>query len=309
MENQPRTSAQRAVKPPQSRVIAGCLYSRSETPYAHDIRVHDLGHGHIEAVVMPRYDWREVDMLSPGALSDMNASKGCAWISGAWAPCPEVSERERLDKLARNTERSTRRARTKVRRLCKSKGLTTMMTLTYRENMLDRSRMARDFDVFMKRVRRVCPAMQYVCVFERQKRGAWHAHIAVPRVLAHYLYRGQLVRSYDLLRSLWRGVVGVDGGNVDVSRNRRVGRSSSRLASYLAKYIGKGIGETVEAGDSYRASGRALAPAIVFRSANVSLGPAVSELAALISAEMSEAGEFYHALLDCGGFYVSLSPD
>ena len=120
--------------------------------------------------------------------------------------------------------------------------MTVLLTLTYRENMTDRDRMQRDFDVFMKRLRRVAPAAQYVCVFERQKRGAWHAHIAVPRVLSHYVYKGQLVRSYDLLRSLWRGVVGADNGNVDVSRNKRVNRSSAKLASYLSKYIGKDFG-------------------------------------------------------------------
>jgi hypothetical protein len=41
---------------------------------------------------------------------------------------------------------------------------------------------------------------------------------------------------------MWRGVVGVDGGNVDVSRNKRIGRSAARLASYLSKYISKSLG-------------------------------------------------------------------
>ena len=44
-----------------------------------------------------------------------------------------------------------------------------MLTLTYRENMTDRARMARDFDVFMKRIRRIFPSFEYVCVFEEQK--------------------------------------------------------------------------------------------------------------------------------------------
>ena len=45
-----------------------------------------------------------------------------------------------------------------------------MLTLTYQENMTDRARMARDFDVFMKRIRRIFPAFEYVCVFEEQQR-------------------------------------------------------------------------------------------------------------------------------------------
>ena len=36
--------------------------------------------------------------------------------------------------------------------------------------MTDRARMARDFDVFMKRIRRIFPSFEYVCVFEEQKR-------------------------------------------------------------------------------------------------------------------------------------------
>ena len=35
-----------------------------------------------------------------------------------------------------------------------------MLTLTYRENMMDRARMARDFDVFMKRIRRIFPGFE-----------------------------------------------------------------------------------------------------------------------------------------------------
>ena len=74
--------------------------------------------------------------------------------------------------------------------------------------MTDRARMARDFDVFMKRIRRIFPGFEYVCVFEEQKRGAWHAHLAVQRVQSHYLHKGVLVKSYDLLRAVWRAVVG-----------------------------------------------------------------------------------------------------
>ena len=74
--------------------------------------------------------------------------------------------------------------------------------------------------------------------FEEQQRGAWHAHIAVKRVLSHYLHKGALVKSYDLLRAVWRAVVGK--GNVDVSRARRHSqRNISKLASYLTKYLAK----------------------------------------------------------------------
>ena len=74
-------------------------------------------------------------------------------------------------------------------------------------------------------------------------------------MLSHYVYKGRLVRSYDLLRSLWRGVVGSDNGNIDVSRNKRVNRSSAKLASYLSKYIGKTFDQAEKHVNSYSASG------------------------------------------------------
>lgn len=306
MENTPTTS--QPVKhpaPARYRVIEGTLYARHTEPYAQDIKIHVLGYGHTEATVQPRYGWSEVAQLAPSALNDAAMCEGNIFVDGAWVPYVQT-EAEKLDKLTRNRERSSRRARTKVRRLCKNRGLSVMLTLTYRENMQDRARMARDFDVFMKRVRRAIPDFQYVCVFERQTRGAWHAHIAVPRVLSHYLHKGVLLRSYDFLRSLWRKVVGVDNGNVDVSRNKRVRRSAAKLAAYMAKYIGKGFESGDGEGDSYRSSGRDLPPPVVIRSLSPSGALACEHLLELLSIELGGRCEFHHALLDGGGHYVSI---
>lgn len=283
----------------QTRVIDGALYARSPTPYAYDLRVHDLGHGHVEAVALPRYGWEEVAALTPRAQADYAAAVACP---------PALSEAELLDRAAMNRDRSTRRARTQVRRLAKAKGLTVLLTLTYRENMVDRDRMARDFDVFVKRVRRVIAGFEYVCVFERQKRGAWHAHIAVRRIMSHYVHKGVMVKSYDLLRSLWRAVVGADNGNVDVSRNKKVNRSSAKLAAYLSKYIGKTFDQAEKHVNSYSASGRRLPDAITERVLTPHAAEAISALVDLIRTELDSGPEFYQALLDGGGYYVCLSP-
>lgn len=280
------------------RIIHEVLYKRQPQPCGHTVRIHDLGHGHVELVASPRFIWEEVAALEPQALEDFRACEA------APPPCLSVPERDRLDAL--NRERSTRRARTTVRRLAKTKGLTVLLTLTYRENMADRARMQRDFDVFMKRLRRVAPGSQYVCVFERQKRGAWHAHIAVPRVLPWYFHKGQMVRSYDLLRSLWRGVVGHDNGNIDVSRNKRVSRSSAKLASYLSKYIGKEFGNGEKHDNSYSASGRRLPAPSVFKTSGH--GGAVFDLVGELLGPELASSELYTALLDGGGIYLCLSP-
>lgn len=282
-----------------TRVIDGTLYSRATTPYAFDVRVHALGHGHTEAIVMPRHAWHEVDHLSAGAQADyLDCVKNPA----------TPTRLEQLNKATCNRERSTRRARTKVRRLAKWKGLTVLLTLTYRENMLDRARMARDFDVFVKRVRRVVAGFEYICVFEQQKRGAWHAHIAVRRVLSHYMHQGSMVRSYDLLRSMWRGIVGADNGNVDVSRNKRVNRSSAKLAAYLSKYIGKSFGGNEKHVNAYSSSGRDLPPAIVERIMTADVHGAVKALFALVTEDLCAGAEVHQAFLDGGGYYLCLSP-
>ena len=282
------------------RIIHGTLYARQPQPCGHTVRIHDLGHGHVEVTGSPRFIWEEVAPLSPLALADFEAARQSS-LAGGELPVPERELRDRA-----NRERATRRARTCVRRLAKSKGLTVLLTLTYRENMTDRDRMQRDFDVFMKRLRRVSPGVQYICVFERQKRGAWHAHIAVQRVLPWYLHKGQMVRSYDLLRSLWRAVVGADNGNVDVSRNKRVNRSSAKLASYLSKYIGKTFDQADKHVNSYSASGRALPAAAVFQTVGHA-GQVFELVADLLGPEMASS-EFYAALLDGGGVYCCLSP-
>lgn len=296
--------------PSRFRVIAGTLYAREPKPSAHFVRVHELGNRQIEASILPHYAWHEVDALSDSAMADYAMSAGHIYVDGKWVPA-SADPQTLLDRAARNLARSAARATTAVRRLVKSKGLTTMMTLTYQDNMQDRSRMVRDFDVFVKRVRRVAPGFEYVCVFERQKRGAWHAHIACARVLSHYMHKGYMVRSYDLLRSMWRGVIGA-GGNVDVSRRGAARRSLAKLASYLAKYISKGFQSgNFEGGDSYRASGRALPRPSVFRVAGT-LADGMSVLADLLHPELAsilgDRLRFSHTLLDGGGYFCSLSP-
>ena len=255
---------------------------------------------------MPRHAWEEVGNVSPGALSDASMCEGNIWVDGCWQTF-QPSEQELLDKAAANRERSARRARTAVRRLCKVKSLDTMLTMTYRANVTDREVIRRHLDMAIKRIRRVIPGFQYVAVLERQKRGAWHAHLAVERVQSHYLHQGVLVRSYDLLRAIWRAVVGELGGNIDVARSKVARRSSARVAAYLSKYIGKGL-DAVEGGDSYSASGRALPRPVVIRHMGADYSSACAALTSLLLSFFPGPCEFHGAHLDAGGYFVALSP-
>ena len=284
----------------ETRIIDGTLYARSATPYAHDIRVHDLGHGQLEATILPRHGWYEVGGLSALAASD---------YSQQIAAAEPLTEAEKLERVTRNRDKVARRARTKVRRLCLAKYLDCMLTLTYRENMTDRHRCKRDLDVFLKRLRRVLPHFQYIAVLERQERGAWHVHIACHRVQSHYMHKGMLVKSYDLLRSLWRAVVGEDNGTVNVSKRKGRGASPRKVAMYLSKYIGKDLGDDLRKFEnSYSASGRALPPPVVVRVLRSALSDAARDALDLLQPEMAAGCDFHSAYLDGGGYFLAVSP-
>lgn len=143
-------------------------------------------------------------------------------------------------------ERAARRAKTQVRRWIMSQRLDYMVTLTYRENVEDRARAVSDLSKFITQVRSHYKGdFPWLAVPERQKRGAWHFHLAV---------RGW--QNVDLLRSIWRGIVGE--GNIDV-RTPRAGKRARygrlALAYYLSKYMMKDKDDT-EPGESRYYRGR-----------------------------------------------------
>lgn len=280
-----------------TRIIDSTLYLRSSTPYGHDIRIHELGHGHTEATVMPRYGWSEVSQLSEQAQSD--------YMEQLLNPVP-LSPLELLDKAADCREKATQRARTAVRRQIKAKNLDQMLTLTYRENVTDRETHLRNFDVFIKRVRRVIPTFEYVVTHERQKRGAWHSHLAVHRIFPVYTYKNTLVKSYTLLTHLWRASHTSEGA-VMVSPIHKKRRAVSYIAVYLAKYIGKDLNDDVpKYGNSYSASaGRPPAP-MLFRSLFVDLVEAVGDLRALIGS--TGTSRVHGCFLPGSLYYLAASP-
>jgi len=126
---------------------------------------------------------------------------------------------------------AAKRAKQQVRLRCKAIGADRMITLTYRENMVDKAQMKRDFDALRRLLGKV-QDFQYVAVAERQKRGAWHLHIAV---------KGR--QNYRVLRTLWLRVVGEDNGNVDVRNPYRENGLRHKIASYIGKYIVKDFAE------------------------------------------------------------------
>lgn len=152
----------------------------------------------------------------------------------------------------KNLERAARRAKTQVRRRCKMISANQMLTLTYRENMTEFARLQADFKLFIKRMRQY-GEFEYVAGIEKQERGALHMHLAISALPAWMKNaQGIKVKSYNLVRSVWRGVVGADNGNVDLTRPRR--NAAHRIASYIAKYISKSVEEAVFNAKSYWSS-------------------------------------------------------
>lgn len=153
-----------------------------------------------------------------------------------------------------NRERNAARARAACRRLCMAMMADRLVTLTTRANVDDLPTSAGHFRAFIKRLQQTTPGLEYVAVPERQRRGAWHWHIAV---------RGYVpVRFW---RAVWLEIVGE--GNIDVTTprhgprvwdqsdelpevrtNHSAWQATVRIARYLAKYLGKTFAEPETAG-------------------------------------------------------------
>ncbi len=120
-------------------------------------------------------------------------------------------------------DKSVNRARTGLRRAVQSGGLDTMLTLTFRRNQTDIQEAWRIATKFIRAMRDAQGDFSYVIVAERQKRGAWHFHLAL---------RGW--QNLKLIRDCWRRA-GADG-NIDVQPFKG---PVQKMASYMSKYISK----------------------------------------------------------------------
>ncbi len=146
------------------------------------------------------------------------------------------AERGKSENREENRLKSIKRSRKQIWRKTMKSGLDYLLTLTYRENMQDLERAKCDLSLFCDRVQQKIPGWKYLAVLLKQKRGAYHFHLAV---------RGW--QNVVLLRKIWLSVVGSDGGNIDAAAPKK--RSGTyrwgRLA--VAKYISRYIGRDLEA--------------------------------------------------------------
>lgn len=102
---------------------------------------------------------------------------------------------------------------------------TRFLTLTYRDNMTDNSRISVHLRRFWPRMHELYGAFEYVYVKERQARGAWHVHAVL------FFDRKAPFMSNDDVAAAWgRGFVNVQGFRDNINN----------LGNYLCAYLTDG---------------------------------------------------------------------
>lgn len=277
------------------RLIDGMLYEGKPSNDEFDLHIHDLGNGHREASVARVIVWEELKRANQDELD-------------VWARDAADPERQ-AEKKEANRKRAARRAKTRVRRLCKAMGLDTMVTLTYRALVTDLALCKRHMKEFVRRIKRVLPGFRYVAAFETQERGCWHVHMAVHRIQPSFVIKGCRVKSYDLLRRIWRSVTGDLGGTANVGRGSRLKNySAGRLAAYLSKYMLKAFEAGEDWSNRYSASevGGMIPAAIKLRYRGRSLAELVTMAYGVVC--IGDADTFTWLSRFGDTFYISTEP-
>lgn len=219
--------------------------------------VRDFGNGHVESTTRKKTTLSDLpEWWERSRTERWDKTLGC-WVDEGPTARGEGD-------TARSRAASAKRARRAIRHRCKALALDVLGTLTYQENMLDRATLLAHWKEFVRRLRRVVPGFAYVAVIERQKRGALHIHFATRRFPRELQQDGVRVKSYNLIRAIWRSVIGGVGSFHDSSRKTR--GSVLKVARYISKYVGKAIEETHEANKrQYFAGGEWSAPTVTRR--------------------------------------------
>jgi hypothetical protein len=138
-----------------------------------------------------------------------------------------------------------KRAKTQIRRKVMHNNLNFMISLTTKENIQDRKKFGKMVSEFERRVKLKLKHKREwdaLTIFELQKRGANHAHMAV---------HGW--QPLEMLRKEWLAITGGKGTgriNITYPRDKRTGKykesgtwDTVSLSQYLCKYINKAICE------------------------------------------------------------------
>lgn len=151
-----------------------------------------------------------------------------------------------------------------------------MLTLTYRENVTELKVSEKHLHEFIRLVRKKVGSYSYVAVWERQKRGAIHWHLAVVGY-----------QDVEMLRRCWLSSIGDYQGNIDVTAARDC--SPVKLASYLTKYIIKDQETWAPGQRRFRCSDGIVVPKQVYYLGAVSMESALATAQAVVRDTVGEA--------------------
>jgi hypothetical protein len=250
--------------------------------------------GHIEILARNEWVWHSVDAVD---FSESANPHGFGERD-----IESVEERK-----ARSLENASARARKNVRLACKSINADTLLTLTYRENVTSLDECKSDLKEFVRRLRRVIPEFTAIAGFEQQKRGAWHVHMATVALPASIQTKSVRVKSFDLIRSVWRSVTKSKGGNIDVSRRKTHSRKTpARIASYLSKYITKAFTDGEKWSNRWTKFGRIAKPRVIELGTVGTMREAIALAYSLISDSQSLATAFIGQFKDM--FFLAAEP-
>lgn len=207
------------------------------------LKLREFPNGHAEAVVTTEYP-------DPQKTLERAIKRDLRALAFRW-------EGARDD----NIERAVRRAKQDVRLRCKAMGVNSLWTLTFKKNVTSRADALRCLDLFRRRVVKVLGDWRYIAVLERQDRGAWHIHLATHALPTRLLQGGVKVKSWDVMRAIWRSAAGELGGNFDeAKRGKRWGvgdraiRGVGAIARYIAGYVAKDMHESEPGHKRYSSS-------------------------------------------------------
>lgn len=99
------------------------------------------------------------------------------------------------------------------------------LTLTYKHNMTDNSRISKDLERFLRKMHRRYGSFEYIYVKEKQGRGAWHVHM-----ILFFPCPAPFMENKEVRKMWGLGFVNVQGFRDDINN----------LGNYLCAYLTDG---------------------------------------------------------------------
>lgn len=223
----------------------------------------------------------EVSVTPANTTSVINARMGFNPLLDCPRKVRDSAQQEERD--IENRERSAKRARQNVRLKAKSMFADHMLTFGYREAVVDRDTVARDWKEFVRLFRIRHPVWVYLAVLEKHdsdktsdaKQGSYHLHVAVTgRQDIKWLLRCWLIAIGQPREDVegWfssgvkLGEKSMGSVNVQGPQRKHGGTAkkwkAGKLSGYLTKYIGKMFEECDKGAKKYWHSKIGLKPVI-----------------------------------------------